>query len=1116
MSEQGELGRVEPLAIERELRSHLDGCSLVAEIDLDSPVARKAGDALAAVATFAAKRLDRLYPAALCVAMVRHGVANYERNEFWEGFDTWGLPQRQVGQQFLEALRGLGLKRFDAFLAEENARRYVAHALLHGGFPKPCAVRVFRLLAEALREGAEDGEEVVAAWRERPTTMECLPRPAQRFVLQGEDVAVDLVSRMADLLVAAAVGEVEPTSFGLPSHIVAAFVDLSLGDRQVGARRRCPAPSVIIEPGLGSGPAVVLPETRLPSLRQWVVSTGQGRVTQPASAVAQRTVDLYPAQAWSVQAQGPESALRSFEFRGIGKGVYLFSSDGLLIDGKKPVICDEVLVLAPSTFVCRSGSASGEPVKVIEELPNLSGNWHRYSLKCVPTAGLVTLWVGPQQDASALAGRLAGKGHGGATAVVGRPTQRVSLIEDRVAATTWSGGAVMASPPQVQVPPGITGLHRWFVRVTASSGESRQSRLADLPREAGLVSLKPLLGDSAFAGDVLVHGPLGLDLRERLAVVPGMTVQVLPAWTLGPEENGTLIVAWEMYGAQGHERRTIEVPPPGESVELEVAGIEVKVSVPRLLWCLRSQGTVRSVFTNEVMQISADELDQGSVLLMRARPGARVQVRLEDGEADTGVLQEGREATCNSLGLASVGLQQFLDTVRTAPSAVLVLSAEVERIRAPVARVVARYVCHLTSAEAVTDGSTVLIELRFEENRPFRRRVGRFSSLTRPWEGCVEIPIPADARDSTLLEVKDLLPPGRYAVEVGVSSLWGGARPADIAKCCVVQLGTPIEEHKRLVSLDPNAPLTKLEQLLADPPRLVNISSEDARAVASHALLALVYQLAEPGSVVLSAPRNRVLREVLFVVPEAAVEALGHIIEGGDLSPRLLRRAAIALIPDLLDCPARACEEAALERLWEFSPFLGAATDVCQCQQGQPGGRCRWLTFVGWHPCSLQPAAQQTWPGHPQGIEGPILQRRLPDVEKIMDAIGAQLPLAPGGSARALLDWLATHQRVGDEPFALWRSKYSSLNDRRVARGFGEALLAGAAPGGPPPGPGVRPWLWFPQDLLAAALAFTLYPDSSREAALALAAIWEADELVRPLTEVVLLNAIVVYHSERT
>jgi len=702
-----------------------------------------------------------------------------------------------------------------------------------------------------------------------------------------------------------------------------------------------------------------------------------------------------------------------------------------------------------------------------------------------------------------MAAALSGEDAAAAIIPVGTATDRPVLVGEPTTGAAWSGSPVFSDAPLIRLPLAQTAINRWTVRTVSHIGESRQARAGDLSPKGDLVSIGPLLGSGAWAGSITAYGPLGRDLRERCAVVPGLSIDI-PDGIVAPDAKATVSVSADVDSEGGGGRWVLL--PPADTAVVAFDNFKVEISVPRLLWCIRSDHTARTVFSNARVTITADDLASGvdDLLLVRGRPSRDVFLRLTDGES---VLQEAKPVRCGSHAIASLALKQFADTVRSTQSAALDLVVEVEGTRALAARVLARYESRCISVESMVEGASTLVDVHFEENRPFRGRVARFWSVTRPWEPPVDVSIDDGDAGHALLLVENRLPPGRYRVEILIPDPWAKPqRPADRARYGEVHIGTPADEQRRLAALDPDEPLTTLELLLDDPPRVVSIPEDSAEKVAWHALLTLVSQFDGGDPKVLSTPTARVARQVLFTVPEAAARAFARAAETGEFHTDLLRRTAIALVPDFLDCPSEHRDAGVLASLWEFSPVLGAAADAWGCDEEKAASCMLWRRYGGWDPSTFDREHESTWPGHIQGLDTPILKRSRKQVRGITDALGTDVPmLASGGAAGPLLGWLESRWELGDGPFSAWRAKYRPLNDRRIRHGFGELLLDEAKEHDT----GIV-WARFAQDLLAAALAFIQAPDDSREAPLSLGGLWDAHSLVRPLTEQVLLDAIVV------
>ena len=177
--------------LEGLLREELGRVSLVGELELD-PDSHLYGMALGVVNRSLVGRgvnrfdwLSTRCPAALSVVLVADGIFGYEGGEYWPNIalDVTGANESsRLGQQFEKSLDLLGLERFESARRSEGALRYVMPILLHGKFPRYCALDLWRLLVDELRRGAGSADELLSSWVRRPSVLVHVDKPVQRFL----------------------------------------------------------------------------------------------------------------------------------------------------------------------------------------------------------------------------------------------------------------------------------------------------------------------------------------------------------------------------------------------------------------------------------------------------------------------------------------------------------------------------------------------------------------------------------------------------------------------------------------------------------------------------------------------------------------------------------------------------------------------------------------------------------------------------------------------------------------------------------------------------------------------------------------------------------------------
>ena len=130
--------------LERDLRSQLKGCRMVAEIGLGAALHQEVMDGLGEACQDlpGPGEVARDARALLVVGLVGHGIYYYELGSFWGDIPVKGLDQ-SYGPAFLRALELLNLETFADMVAEDRALRYVAPILAHGGIPKRCLPEFF-------------------------------------------------------------------------------------------------------------------------------------------------------------------------------------------------------------------------------------------------------------------------------------------------------------------------------------------------------------------------------------------------------------------------------------------------------------------------------------------------------------------------------------------------------------------------------------------------------------------------------------------------------------------------------------------------------------------------------------------------------------------------------------------------------------------------------------------------------------------------------------------------------------------------------------------------------------------------------------------------------------
>jgi hypothetical protein len=275
--------------------------------------------------------------------------------------------------------------------------------------------------------------------------------------------------------------------------------------------------------------------------------------------------------------------------------------------------------------------------------------------------------------------------------------------------------------------------------------------------EAGEVDISSLVGGGCWAGEIAVIGPLGRDLKQRVAVIEGFQAAI-PDRLVGPHETVTVDVS-----ADEVDPVRAEFVSPADSVSVPITDeMAVDLRIWRLTWAVQSSNPSRAAFDATVADVAADEIvDESSragLLLVRGQPDRAVDVQLRSGLTGD-PMQSMWDLRFGPHGVAAVPLHRFTQTVRDALEPVLVLTASAGDHHADLLRVIAQYEATVTHVDSDVDDGVTVVQVDFDEERPVSGRVVQFWSLSRPWDPPVLLPVPDDADGTALIEVNGHLPP---------------------------------------------------------------------------------------------------------------------------------------------------------------------------------------------------------------------------------------------------------------------------------------------------------------------------------------------------------------------
>ena len=1065
-----------PLKIEAQLQEQLSGKRLVGELDLspEGGTFQSARSAFLRVTTTRQYARLRRYPAVTVVYLAGEGGRSYDDGTFWPNIESLeeasAAEQTDVGTAFESAVRELGLEDFSKSPEAVRWMRYVTPILLHGGIPASNAHDAADLVVSEVRNGVGDSVELIEGVLRSATRRAQLNRPVRRFFSYGGDFALDLVERMIaavfDIeaigleLAQCSVSELAQDS-GLPEYLIEALI--GCGSPGVTAKhRRRPRPHVQIDRYSCGGPFAVLPPVR--DGGEWLL-TGSSTSRFATMKHDAHEVPLIPSRVGWVVSRRSEVASQETHFNGHpDAAAYIFDADGRLARDQRRLRGSVALVLAAKEVEVLAGD--GTPPTLAEDLPARSEPWHGWKLMCLDiseTDDLELRSTGIDQQLRS------------AKLPVLKPPESPAVSSTPVSAVKGPEGCnVYAETPNVKEPEG-TSPTAWRVRWRGDDDPAPPptallENFASGPNGRSLATCLP--DEAAFCGTVEVAGPLGSDLRERVAVVRGLQVTV-PDRVVGPEETVDVTVSadctlnWlDVSGCS----LAVRFEPDSESIEISADGVPLTITIPRLSWAVSYRNKPSEGFSGRCQQISLEDIESGeadSILVRCGRP-AMIGLQLRGGLTGSAA----PVSVDGDRGRWAFSLAQFRDDISASRQTNVPLRLEADDVHAEAAVVFARFkVSELRVEVPDSDGSAALVSVDWHQNRGFRNRQLRLWPQHRPWQPpyCEDIPDDMSDSNSGYFECLVEAPPGPYLAEVVVRDDWAPTRPGPGAGAVEFRIGSEPDMRSRLAALSPVVAQEALELVVAGHPNADRIDpdnvdlrgSELREAISSSAAPAVSFAVLKR-LVDLASSADSSLAEML------AEEMVGHL-------PELhLLRIALAMMS------APVCHDLdpdTIETLWRAEPVVGAVVD----RHLDDFSEDRWERFTGWVPSDGDDPEQPSEP-----VNKPLdefsaerlagVADSLPPMESLALQFGgyvdAALEMLSNSlpERRSLNEWMSAHTRVTTHTQRLTASQQQRIEaltpdspEPAVWQGYGLRSLSSGAAG----------WHSFPARLQAVAFQIT-------------------------------------------
>jgi hypothetical protein len=684
--------------MERTVNEALDGfesmwaprmraASLAAELQFEVQDVRWAAKCLGALYNaqlhHARARRERIsiYPASVVIALSGIGALEYEAGTYWSAvWDITGVQGDANTAQEWGAVFLTALGRFDCPRFEDLPLKYVGPILLHAGVPRHCLPDlVDMIMRRSSVDGQLDGSHFVQ-WATAPgrdSRIAVLAKPAQAFLRDAGEFAVDWVDRLIDLVDRLRDPSADLEGVRLPEWVVEE-VRKHLAAR--GPRARAPRigrglanrgeeARLGLDP-FGAGVHLVLPPVgeQPDGLATWHVTLDgelhsiRSQASWPGSSETAPGTTLTlarPVRSASVSL-GTSNLSTEVEVVDAQDPLLVFSMDGRRMPAGLPLVPEPAWVLYPTSAVLQvdGDAASSQSAQV-------PYGWDGWTLKRIELSGVRRLRVEP----------------GSWRFVRGSSRARLELCPPLVGVSTVYGNPVYATPPAVLLPSTEGAAASWSLVVRRPGGDPvanigiststslRVDLFAGVPR--------PLLG----AYQVRVRGPLGRGLSREIEIVDDLDVEASPPWReFGPQGLVPCDVTVRTNPQARAIPREAKLAPAQSGFQVEVSDGErteaILVSPPHMSVQVLGPGSgsewsdgpvtldSETLSTIEALAIKLpDQIGQGMVVLLQG------QLEVQSTPVSSG-----------SGGAARLDVRRFTDTIGEAGTGHLELDLVGRRI----------------------------------------------------------------------------------------------------------------------------------------------------------------------------------------------------------------------------------------------------------------------------------------------------------------------------------------------------------------------------------------------------------------------------------------------------
>jgi hypothetical protein len=911
--------------------------------------------------------LSRDCPAVLVLVLTAIGAKLGTGGQLWEpileesldGLRLVGLEYGNTGkfgEQFRHSLSFLNLPDF----SHVEGRTNLTPILMHGGIPLHSADVVWRKVQEFVRSGTNGGREIVQELRSDRTQMRYFNQPAQRFIREAGAFAIDMIDRMANVVLSM-LEDPESSSevLGLRHGLPASFIEVVKGS--ISSERpdsiAVPSPTIYLDLNSGQGPHCNLPRIRERSDEvMWTVCGRNHR----ASRFDERPVPLEPAASWSVEALVGGRRWRTRVFPSLADGgAWLFADTrrgARLVEPSDGIDEGAYFLIAPRGIRAQVARDVGVATPPLADVGGLGDVWSQHHVLSVNLVGAKSFHLIRSEDGSRI----------GNVVDVLPGSLRLNLEGDECQGIQEvDGQRVFSGPPTIEFAGEGRIVDGFMLAVRDPKGVWTQCPLASVELTDGKITLKNVINWVTGKYRIEVVGPMGtgglsetfvvlldgrLEMEDKL-FSPSELVNVSLVFRSTPNDNeSSKSISFEKYEYRKYVR----------SMDNTVL---LSLVIPRISFDIGGVGNPPDFGLPSHKTLALEDLNKPRGQRLFIRTGKPSELLVVVRNSNNSPIHTETLTTSGSNASGAIEIDPILESIRlrgVENSVVELVLGEQRQIPMLTIQQVLDFRIRNCDYQIMEDeiSGQVVVEVSTETNSPNVRVHVR--SLERVWEGPV-VGTLSERNEETgnQFAICRPIPPGHYSVELAA-----GMNTRPIPSTSRLKRFGSIEERTRYLSSIAGDASRLAERIVVGE----NIPRKELSGC-SHDDFSRVMQFIVLRHRDFASNSREFKSAVNCVALEEDSRRICHWITqiGSDVaSTRELEVLVIRLFPLFLDNPLSVSvdedeeDRALANRLWAISPLIGL-TFTHRMSSDAVGDYVIGLGSPGAEP-NYELLAELTWP----------------------------------------------------------------------------------------------------------------------------------------------------------